>query len=135
MNALNRRRFERFALQPMYTPVCVREVGPADGVVSGEPLEGHAYDISEGGVRFELDHPVKPGTRVTMQITLPAGDGPITDLKGSERNIIVFGNVVWLDDSEPGPARMAMTITGYARLGDRERLLRGLGSGRYRRAA
>lgn len=114
----------------MYTPVCVREI---DG--NGRPLEGHAYDVSEGGVRFELDQAVPTGSRVTMQITLPAGQGPIDSESGSERSVIVFGNVVWLDESEPGPVRMALAITNFARLGDRERLLKSLGSGRYLRAA
>lgn len=130
MNAINRRQFERFALSPMYTPVCVREI---DG--GGAPLEGHAYDVSEGGVRFELDRGLPAGSRVTMQITLPAGNGPIGLEAGSERSVIVFGNVVWQDDSEPGPVRMALAITNFARLGDRERLLKSLGSGRYLRAA
>lgn len=130
MNAINRRRFERFALQPMYTPVCVREI---DGDAS--PLEGHAYDVSEGGIRFELDRAVAKGARVTMQITLPSGQGPIESTRGCERSVIVFGNVVWQDDSEPGPVRMALAITSFARLGDRERLLKSLGSGRYLRAA
>ncbi|MBL8875344.1 MAG: PilZ domain-containing protein [Phycisphaerae bacterium] len=130
MNAINRRRFERFALQPMYTPVCVREI---DGDAS--PLEGHAYDVSEGGIRFELDRAVAKGARVTMQITLPTGQGTIESTQGGERSVIVFGNVVWQDDSEPGPVRMALAITSFARLGDRERLLKSLGSGRYLRAA
>jgi hypothetical protein len=130
MNAINRRRFERFVLQPMYTPVSVRLADSQDTA-----LEGHAYDVSEAGVRFELDSPVAPGTAVMMQITLPTGLGEPDQDTESGRSVLVQGNVVWLDDSEPGPVRMAMVITRFVRLGDRDRLLRRLISGRYARAA
>ncbi|MBY0112050.1 MAG: PilZ domain-containing protein [Phycisphaerales bacterium] len=125
-NSTNRRRFERFALRPMYTPVAVR-------LMDNEhfTLEGHAYDISEGGIRFELDHPIAPGTPIAMQITLPTNQGDI----GPGRSVFVMGNVVWIDDSEPGPVQMALVITRFVRLGDRERLLKRLASGTYARAA
>ena len=122
----NRRRFERFALRPMYTPVAVRLMDNEQFT-----LEGHAYDISEGGIRFELDHPIAPGTPIAMQITLPTSQGDI----GPGRSVFVMGNVVWIDDSEPGPVQMALVITRFARLGDRERLLKRLSSGTYARAA
>jgi hypothetical protein len=96
-------------------------------------LEGHAYDISEGGIRFELDHPIAPGTPIAMQITLPISQAE-SDI-GPGRSVFVMGNVVWIDDSEPGPVQMALVVTRYARLGDRERLLARLASGTYARAA
>src|SRR5262249_10509237 len=130
MNALNRRRYERFALQPMYTPVNVR---PAES--AGPALDGHAYDISEGGIRFELDSPIPAGTAVSMQITLPAGQASQREEFGPGPSVLIFGNVVWVDESEPGPVRMALVITRFARVGDRERLLKSLSSGRYLRAA
>ena len=124
----NRRRYERFALSPMYTPVSVR-------LLDSETfdLEGHAYDISEGGIRFELDRPIAPGTHIAMQIALPAGLGSAQS--GPGRSVFVLGNVVWIDDEEPGPVRMALAITRFARAGDRERLIERLASGRYARAA
>lgn len=128
MNPINKRKFERFVLKACYTPVSVRIVGS-----QGAALEGHAYDISEGGTMFELDEPIEPGTSVAMQLTLPIAPGQ-SDLE-SARTIFVFGNVVWLDLSEPGPARMAIVFTQFAKLGDKERLLRQLGSGTYARAA
>ena len=124
MNTLNRRRHERFCLLPMYTPVTIR-------VLDGErEFQGHAYDISEGGVRFELDGPVAPGTPVALLVHL-AGEFQ------SEHMVIVHANIVWVDESpdEPGPVRMAAAFTRFARAGDRERLLRHLSSGRYARAA
>lgn len=127
-NSTNRRRFERFALRPMYTPVAVR-------LLENErfTLEGHAYDVSEGGIRFELDQPIAPGTPIAMQITLPVARGEPEI--GPGRSVFVMGNVVWIDDSEPGPVQMALVITRFVRLGDRERLLKRLTSGVYARAA
>ncbi|MBS0191376.1 MAG: PilZ domain-containing protein [Phycisphaerales bacterium] len=130
MNAINRRKFERFALPPMYTPICVRL---ADG--TGPALEGHAYDVSEGGIRFELDSALPAGTAVAVQITLPAGNGPAKRELEASRTVCIFGNVIWVDQSEPGPVRMALAITRFARLGDRERLLGKITSGRFLRAA
>lgn len=111
----------------MYTPVGVRVMESASF-----HLEGHAYDISEGGVRFELDQAVPPGTRIAMQITLPEGGAVV----GPGRSVFVFATVVWLEDEEePGPVRMAAVFTHFARVGDRERLLRQFASGRFRLAA
>jgi hypothetical protein len=125
----NRRRHERFALAPAYTEVAVRLLDSEHFT-----LEGHAYNISEGGVQFELDRPIAPGTPVAMRITLPRGRREAGD-NGPGRAVFVLGNVVWLDESEPGPARMALVVTRFARAGDRERLLERLSSGAYARAA
>jgi hypothetical protein len=126
MFTINRRRFERFALRPMYTRVVVRLV--AD---QSYDFEGHAYDVSEGGIRFELDRPIDPGTPVAIQVTLPgaAAEGGWS--------VFVFANVIWVDEDadEPGPVRMAAAFTRFARAGDKERLLSQLSSGRYARAA
>ncbi len=125
---MNRRQYVRYTLEPMYTPVAVRT---PDGTTFDN--EGHAYDISEGGVRFELDRAVRPGTTIAMQITLPSGSAE--DI-GPGRSVLVFANVVWIEDEdEPGPVRTAAVFTHFARAGDRERLTRSIGSGRYRLAA
>ncbi len=128
--SVNRRQHERFALRPMYTPVSVRTLDE-----EGFRHEGHAYDVSEGGVRFELDYPIAPGTAVAMQITLPVGQIVGDEDEGPGRAVFVLGNVVWIDDSEPGPVQMAVAITRFARVGDRERLMRQLTRGAYSRAA
>ncbi len=121
---LNRRRFERFATSPMYTPLVVRLAG-------GNAREGHAYDISEGGVRFELDEPIPPGTPVEITVTLP-GATPDRD-----RSFAAAGHVVWSrrDPDEPGPAQMAAAFTRFADAADRVRLLERLAVGRRSRAA
>lgn len=124
----DRRRHPRFLTEPMYTPMSIRLLDDQNF-----SLEGHAYDISEGGVRFELDRGIEPGTRVAMQITLPTMSNH--DI-GPGRSVFVFANVVWLEDEdEVGPLRMAAVFSQFARAGDRERLLKQFATGRYLAAA
>lgn len=112
----------------MYAPVAVRFLENEAFTV-----EGHAYDISVGGMRFELDRAIEPGTQVAMQITLPSIND--TDI-GPGRSVFVFANIVWLEDEdEPGPARMAAVFAYFARAGDEERLQRIFKSGRFKLAA
>ncbi|GDX99406.1 hypothetical protein LBMAG48_18100 [Phycisphaerae bacterium] len=125
----NRRRFERFMLPAAYTAIAIRTLDS-----DTFDFEGHTYDISEGGLQFELDRGFEAGTQVAIKIELPdavlaAGD------TGPGRAVFAFGNIVWMDDSEPGPVRMAVVFTRFARTGDRERLLRTFAAGRLRRAA
>lgn len=128
LKPINRRQFPRFQLEAMYTPIAVRLL---DSEIF--TIEGHAYDISEGGIRFELDRAVAPGTRIAMQITLPNHD--ISE-PGPGRSVFVFANVVWLEDEdEPGPVRMAAVFTHFARANDKDRLIRQFATGRYRAAA
>jgi hypothetical protein len=113
----------------MYTPVSVRLLDD-----DSFALEGHAYDVSEGGCQFDLDRAIEPGTPVAMQITLPIGLGP-RDI-GPGRSVFVFGNIIWLDDDDcAGPVRMAIAFTRFARAGDCDRLVRQITSGILRRAA
>jgi len=117
----------------MYTPVRVRRL---DDPVFAHA--GHAYDISEGGVRFELDEPIDPGTPIAIQIALPTGgrgwDGQMGS--GPGRAVFVLGNVVWVCEEDlPGPVRCAAAFTRFARAGDRERLMHRLVAGRFARAA
>lgn len=128
MNTINRRRFERFAVSPMYTDVKVCSLASVLPT-----LDGHAYDVSEGGVQFELDSILPPGTPVAMELTFPGS--VYDDLEPRANTVVVVGNIVWADDSEPGPVRMAVAITRYARETDRERLLKNLSKGRVSRAA
>lgn len=126
----NRRRFERFELPCMYTSVGVRTMDSDDF-----NREGHAYNVSEGGVQFELDYGIAPGTPIALRVDLPPAVLASGDI-GPGRSVYLMGNVVWLDDSDgPGPVRMAMAITRFARAGDRERLMRIFSAGKLRRAA
>ena len=125
---IDRRKFARFALDPMYTPIAARTLDS-----QSFDIEGNAYDISEGGIRFELDRAVQPGTKIALQITLPTMNHE--DI-GPGRSVFVFANVVWLEDEDqPGPYKMAAIFTHFARAGDRERLLQQFATGRYRAAA
>ncbi len=124
----DRREYVRYELPPMYTRITVR---PLD---SDEFLwDGHAYDVSEGGVRFELDQAIEPGTEVAVRIDLPATLG---ERSTDRRSAFAFANVVWLEEEDaPGPVRMAAVFTRFAREGDKELLLRRLHEGRYSLAA
>ena len=120
---VNRRRFERFAMRPMYTPMAARLLHEPDFA-----REGHVYDIGEGGIRFELDDAILPGSPVAVRITIPGPEGQAT--------IHAFGNVVWIDDDEVnGPVRMAAVFTSFATPADKQRLLTVLSSRRIARAA
>ncbi len=127
----DRRRFQRFALPSMYSHVAVRPADSADS--EAFEWEGHAYDISPGGVRFELDQEIRPGTPVAMRIDLPH-----TSIERSteRRSVYVFANVVWVEeDDAPGPVRMAAVFTRFEREGDEALLRERLASGRYAAAA
>jgi len=124
----DRRQHVRYEVPPMYTRITVR---PLD---SEEFLwDGHAYDVSEGGVRFELDEPIEPGTEVAVRIDLPATLG---ERRTDRRSAFAFANVVWLEEEDlPGPVRMAAVFTRFPREGDKELLMRRLNDGRYSLAA
>lgn len=100
----------RFALPPMYTLVRVKLDGEDRFLRSG-----HAYDISNSGMRFELDEPLPPGTRVTVKAMLP-GPAPVC--------FTATGAIVRLhDDSpEPGPARMAICFETFGPITDQTKL-------------
>lgn len=125
----NRRIQPRYALPAMYTAIAVRP-GDRDEFL----YDGHAYDLSLSGIRFELDRPLAPGTTIGVRIDLPgfaehAG-------QADARPVYVLANVVWIEDEDqPGPYRMAAAFTRFAVAGDGQRLERALGAGRYRLAA
>jgi hypothetical protein len=130
LTSFNRRRHERFLVPAMYTPVSVRSIDPP--AQPGRGLPGHCYDLSEGGLQFELDHPLPLGTAIEIKIQLPASS-PTQPLE--EREVRVLGHVVWNDQSEPGPVRMAASFARFTNASDRERLFRHITSGRLKRAA
>ncbi|MFT5424245.1 MAG: hypothetical protein ACI89L_002039 [Phycisphaerales bacterium] len=126
-NPVNRREFERFSLDRGYSTVSCR--------VDGRELTGHAYDISLGGLQFELDEPIAAGTATTLKLELsPALLAASGDTQPGVP-IVVTGNVVWCDLEEPGASRMALAVTRYILAADRERLIRVLSTSRVRRSA
>jgi len=92
----NLRRHHRRSLPAAYTEVQVRRAGR-----KRYSLRGHAYDISAGGMLFELDKPLAAGERVEVRVNLPG-----------EPSIGAAGSVVRFHDPNiPGPIRMALTFT------------------------
>jgi hypothetical protein len=127
-----RRRHTRFRVSPMYTRLTVRRLDAtqpsADAGMSSSPLpaqppelDGHIYDISEGGVRFELDEPLADGEVVLVEIALP----------GCQRLIRAEGRIVRVNDADddPGPRRMALRFDRFADEGSKAALTKYLGDG------
>ncbi len=127
---VERRRFERFALVPGYTAVAVRRRG------EGGPWHlGHAYDVSEGGVRFELDHAFEPGSVVEMKLDLPRSSVAEGFDADAEASIGMTARVVWCDADGACDAKLGVEIARFAGESDRDRLVRHLTGGRFQRAA
>ena len=102
----------------MYTAVtaCRKSAGAGE-----EPkLHGHVYDLSRSGVRIELDVPLDPGESVALLLDLP----------GAGAEVEASASVVWVNDAldDPGPRRMALWFTEFARDADRDRLTQYLGT-------
>jgi hypothetical protein len=122
MRLFNRREHDRFRLQPMYTNVLAKSL---DGETAA--VNGHAYDISETGVRIELDDALPIGHAVNLEI----------DLCGGETGVAAQAKVVWINDADddPGPRRMALRFTAFRSAADHDRLVGYLGRGLQRVAA
>lgn len=121
----DRRKFARFTLPAGYAPITVRTLDS-----DSFDIEGVAYDVSEGGIRFELDRAIKPGTQVEMKLQLPCGGASL------RRPVYAFADVVWIEDEEdPGPVKMAATFARFSSDEDGQRLREQLGTHRYRAAA
>lgn len=119
MNTSNRRKFDRLRLPVGYVPVEVRIAGRRGR------LEGHAYDISEGGLRFEVDEPLQPGTRVSIELKLPHAS--------RQDRIRAMADVVWLGDADdPAPYKMAAAFTEFSDAGSEAALRRSLDAARAR---
>lgn len=123
--AIDRRQFDRFALQPMYTRVLVQRI--VDGRM--EEHEGFAYDVSEGGIRVELDERLDRGEHVNVTLELPGSSGHLT--------IQAACQVVWVTDEIDDPAmpRLALRIIKYFDAESRAGFVRFLGSGYAHRVA
>jgi c-di-GMP-binding flagellar brake protein YcgR len=93
-----RRQFPRYTVDPMYSAVTVERRGRTE--------EGHVYDVSLGGMRFELDRPVRKGSTVDVEISLP---GCASAIRAKARVVRVFSNI-----DDPGPRRMAVEFETFA---------------------
>ena len=59
---MNRRDANRVSVKPAYSSVAVTASG------SPERLTGHVYDISEKGLRFEVDRALPVGSAVELEL-------------------------------------------------------------------
>ena len=105
----------------MYTRVTVQRVD----AMTMQAVEGHAYDVSESGVRVELDVPLRVDERVSVELCLP----------GEPTAVFASGRVVWVndEDDDPGPRRLAIEFTRFLTEADRDRLIRNMGVGTWKR--
>jgi len=108
--APNARRSPRLKLPPMYTLVRVKPEG-----AERFRWTGYIYDISETGMRFEVDAPVEPGTRLEVRAMLPGI---------FHTTFNAAGTVVRIhdDDENAGPCRMGMIFDRFEADEDRLRL-------------
>lgn len=104
---VNRRDANRITVTPAYSSVAVVPQG------GGEPLAGHIYDISEKGLRFEVDRALPVGTSIDLELLVPP-----------EESIRVTARIVRVYDEadDPGPRRMGAEFTGFSSPGDEARL-------------
>ena len=104
------RQFPRLRLPAMYTLVRVRPVNTERYLWTG-----YIYDISANGMRFELDHPLPPGTQVEVRAMLPGSFHTTFHATGKIMRIH--------DDSdEPGPIRMGLIFEKFTHHADRRHL-------------
>lgn len=123
-DSANRRAADRFAPVVGYSRVVIVpdgvEVKPSDSA-EHSPFEGHAYDVSLNGLRFELDEPLEEGTNVDVELHLP---GLLRSIRSKGRVVRVFD-----EDGDQGPKRMAVTFQSFENPADASRLTAHLGSG------
>ena len=116
----DRRAHDRFVVEPMYSAVRITPRGRK----SGEPLDGHIYEISLGGMRFELDEPLPRDSVVTAELTLPGCEVPIMvdgrDLAweaGAQLIVAVGTHATMVEFLDKGRKGMASTFLTRLRLG------------------
>jgi len=107
------RQHPRIKLPAMYTLVRVRPTGYARYCWTG-----YVYDISQSGMRLELDEALPAGTRVDVRVMLP-GHQTTTTFHAS-------GTIIRSHEDDlliAGPVRMGMTFESFPYLGDERRLI------------
>ena len=108
MAGSDHRRYPRKAIRPGYASLSV--------TTGEETYDGHIYDISMGGIRFELDDAMDAGTPVEVHMQLPVGDVNASPIHAK-------GKVVrFHDPDEVGPIRMGLAFTKLPSASDRRAL-------------
>lgn len=105
------RQSPRLKLPAMYTLLRIRPRG-----TERFKWTGHIYDISTGGMRFEMDTDLPAGTQIEVRAMLP-GATPTT--------VTVSGTILRMHDDNPAlpPVRMAMTFNAFSHPIDRQKLV------------
>ena len=117
-SAADRRAADRFAPQVGYSRVVVSVDKPNR---SHNAFEGHAYDVSLNGLRFELDEPLEEGTPIEVELHLP---GLLQSIRSTGRVVRVLDEL-----EEAGPQRMAVAFRSFSSPLDASRLTKHLESG------
>jgi hypothetical protein len=117
-SAADRRAADRFAPQVGYSRVVVSVDKPNR---SHNAFEGHAYDVSLNGLRFELDEPLEEGTPIEVELHLP---GLLQSIRSTGRVVRVLDEF-----EEAGPQRMAVAFRSFSSPLDASRLTKHLASG------
>jgi hypothetical protein len=117
-SAADRRAADRFAPQVGYSRVVVSVDKPNR---SHNAFEGHAYDVSLNGLRFELDEPLEEGTPIEVELHLP---GLLQSIRSTGRVVRVLDEL-----EEAGPQRMAVAFRSFSSPLDASRLTKHLASG------
>ncbi|MCX5658861.1 MAG: PilZ domain-containing protein [Planctomycetota bacterium] len=104
------RQAPRLKLPAMYTLVRVRPMGREKYIWTG-----FIYDVSDTGMRIELDCDLDPGTQVEVRAMLPGA---------RQTTIHATGHIVRRHDDhdEPGPVRMGLEFDSFNHADDRMRL-------------
>lgn len=106
----DQRQYPRIKVPAMYTLLRARVLGSTKYTWTG-----HIYDVSVGGMRFELDMPIQPGTQLEIRGMLP-GSGHTT--------FRAIGRVVrqHSDNDERGPVILGLQFESFQSPMDRQRL-------------
>lgn len=104
------RQSPRLRLPAMYTLLRLRKKGQ-----TRYSQTGYIYDISQTGMRFELDDPIEPGTELEFRALLPGSHTTTFCAKG---------RLVRMHDDlhEVGPVRMAMHFDRFKSTIDQQKL-------------
>lgn len=116
----NRRAADRFAPLTGYTRVVI---APEQKTAQHTEFEGHAYDVSLSGLRFELDEPLKEGSSIDIELHLP---GLLSSIRSKARVVRIFD-----EDGDNGPRRIAATFQSFHSPLDASRFTAHLGSGYF----
>jgi len=102
------RQHTRFSVPAMYSLLRARSRSETHFCHTG-----HIYDVSLGGLRFELDEPIEPGTELDIRAMLPGPEHVTFRAKG---RVVRLHNT---DAEDRGPSRMGLAFDQFKSQADR----------------